>query len=302
MPLVSIIIPTYRRPKYLKRAIDSALNQTYENIEVIVVDDNSEGDIYRLETEVFMSTYTDPRIRYVKHQVNKNGSAARNSGISISKGKYITFLDDDDEYYRDKIMKQVECMESLDDSWVACYTLITRYRNNQFIDRSTDTRGGKIYYDVFKNEVYFNSGSNLFIRNEIVKSINGFDETFMRMQDLEFLIRVAERGSIACVEEYLLKVHLEDRQNVFDANKFTNAIEHFIETFKVRISNLPSNIQKEILLSKNLDLLRLIIYEKKYFFGLQFIIKNKINLNVLVRYVFYIINRKITKTCYGFKF
>lgn len=300
--MVSIVIPTYKRPQYLKRAIDSALNQTYENIELIVVDDNNEGDIYRQETEKFMGTYTDSRIKYIKHKFNKNGSAARNTGISISKGEYITFLDDDDEYHKNKIEKQVECMEELDDSWVACYTLIKRYKNNKFIDKSTDIKKGFIYHDVFKNELYFNSGSNLLIRSKTVKSIEGFDETFKRMQDLEFLIRVAEKGKITCVEDYLLKVHLEDRQNAFNADRFKNAISHFRETFTERINALPYDTQKKVLLSKKLDLLRLIIYDRKYLLATKFIFTNNISFYVLFRYVVYIIMRRITKNCYGFKF
>ena len=96
-PLVSVIIPTYKRSKSLNRAIDSVLSQTYPNIEIIVVDDNGKGSKYQLETEKSLEKYikTD-KIKYIIHDVNRNGSAARNTGFKHSRGEYINFLDDDD--------------------------------------------------------------------------------------------------------------------------------------------------------------------------------------------------------------
>ena len=76
-PLVSVIIPTYNRPDNLSRAIDSVLNQTYDNIEVIIVDDNNPNTEARVRTEEFMSQYEkNSHIKYIKHEKNKNASAA----------------------------------------------------------------------------------------------------------------------------------------------------------------------------------------------------------------------------------
>ena len=90
--LISIIIPTYGRPTTLKRSIDSVLSQTYSKIEIIVVDDNNPDTESRKETEEVMSTFSDSRIKYLKHEHNKNGSAARNTGIRKASGKYIGIL------------------------------------------------------------------------------------------------------------------------------------------------------------------------------------------------------------------
>ena len=97
-PLVSVIIPTYKRPDYLDRAIDSVLNQTYNNIEIIVVDDNNPNTEGRERTEKIMRRYeNNPHVIYIKHEYNKNGSAARNTGFKASHGVYLAFLDDDDQ-------------------------------------------------------------------------------------------------------------------------------------------------------------------------------------------------------------
>lgn len=108
LPLVSVVIPTFNRPQYLQRCIESIKNQTYKNIEIIVVDDNNPNTLERRETEKVLSLYkNNSNIIYLKHERNKNGSAARNTGWKFSKGEYITFVDDDDIIYSDKIQKQV---------------------------------------------------------------------------------------------------------------------------------------------------------------------------------------------------
>ena len=101
-PFVSIIIPTFNRSKYLKRAISSALNQTYEKIEIIIIDDNSDD-----ETDSVVRDFKDERIKYYKNNKNKGPTFSRNKGIRLSKGEYITFLDDDDELLPRKIELQI---------------------------------------------------------------------------------------------------------------------------------------------------------------------------------------------------
>lgn len=120
--MVSIIIPTYKRPNKLIRAIESCLTQSYKNIEIVVVDDNTDGDEFRTQTEELMLKFqNDSKVKYIKHHTNQNGSAARNTGIKNSVGDYITFLDDDDVIAPTKIERQVEFLESHgDDYGVVC--------------------------------------------------------------------------------------------------------------------------------------------------------------------------------------
>lgn len=103
--LVSIIMPSYNTAQYIVETIQSVINQTcltqtYKNIEIIVVDDNDPKSEYRISTEKMMKKYADDeRVIYIQHEINKNGAAARNTGIKYAKGEYISFLDDDDYYY-----------------------------------------------------------------------------------------------------------------------------------------------------------------------------------------------------------
>src|SRR5699024_3168673 len=158
---VSIIIPTYRRSDRIQRAVQSALNQDYKNFEVIVVDDNEPISEERIKTKEVIAPYLNyPNFLYVEHPKNMNGAAARNTGIRNSTGKYITFLDDDDEYYPNKIRIQVECLSNLNEEWGLCYTgydKIDQYGNKQV---SSERAEGDVIIQALTKNLFLGSGSN----------------------------------------------------------------------------------------------------------------------------------------------
>ena len=143
--LVSVIIPTYKRKFELKRAIDSVLKQTYKNIEIIVIDDNGLGTEWNKNVKEVIESYNDTeRIRYIVNKENLGGAETRNVGIDNAKGKYIAFLDDDDEYYPEKISKQVNLLEKTNDkklSLVYCYTESYDENNNKLQEYKNDYVG-----------------------------------------------------------------------------------------------------------------------------------------------------------------
>lgn len=104
---VSIIIPTYGRPDYLNRAINSVLKQDFKNIEIIVVDDNSNTEMHEATSKIMLAYSTNTKVVYYHDYINRGGALARNKGIELSSGEYITFLDDDDFYSPNKISEQV---------------------------------------------------------------------------------------------------------------------------------------------------------------------------------------------------
>ncbi|MBR2827682.1 MAG: glycosyltransferase family 2 protein, partial [Bacilli bacterium] len=110
--LVSVIIPTYKRSDKVEKAIKSVLEQTYPNIEIIVVDDNKKFPKEREKTKEIIKKY--PNIKYLENDSNLGGALSRNKGILQSKGKYIAFLDDDDMFYPTKIEKQMKLMHQLE--------------------------------------------------------------------------------------------------------------------------------------------------------------------------------------------
>lgn len=112
---VSVIMPTYKRDRsFMETALESLLNQSYENLEIVIVDDSPADYEIRSEVEKYIKSIKDKNIVYVKNEVNMGGALARNEGIKKATGRYITFLDDDDKYLPDKVSNQVKFMESGD--------------------------------------------------------------------------------------------------------------------------------------------------------------------------------------------
>ena len=193
--LVSVIIPSYGGGQYLARTIDSVLNQTYPNIEIIVVDDNGVGTSNQLSTQKVMQKYdTNEKVKYVCHEVNKNGSAARNTGFRHSSGKYIALLDDDDEYLSEKIEHQVADIEKLDDSYALVYCG-NEVVYGEDVKIKPKTKSGHLFYEVMMHEVTIGSDS-LLIRRSVWEELNGFDESFRRHQDYEFTARAAHKYKV----------------------------------------------------------------------------------------------------------
>lgn len=111
--MVSIIIPSYGRPDFLIRAVESTLNQDYKNIEIIVINDNAADSVYFDETNIVLKKFSsDARVKVLATGVNVGGSVARNQGITYSSGEYVTFLDDDDFYFKNKVSRQIEHLNS----------------------------------------------------------------------------------------------------------------------------------------------------------------------------------------------
>lgn len=162
--LVSIIIPTYKRPGMLARAIDSCLKQTYKNIEILVVDDNNPDTDGRKETEMFMDAYKkNKKIKYIKREKNGGGCASRNTGIENAKGEYIAFLDDDDYFFEDKIERQLCFMKE--------NNLDASFTGNEVLD---ETSNKIIKRKLYKN---FDSYDNI-LKFHVVEMIVG-TQTFM---------------------------------------------------------------------------------------------------------------------------
>ena len=110
---VSIIVPSYKRNRELfSRAIESLLAQSYENIEIVVVDDNAKPELleYRQALYDYIQELNSDKIKYIQNQENLGGALSRNVGIENATGEYITFLDDDDRYLKDKVKNQLDFM------------------------------------------------------------------------------------------------------------------------------------------------------------------------------------------------
>ena len=235
---VSVIIPTYNRPVLLSRAIDSVLNQTYQNIEVIVVDDNNPNTEARLETQKIMSEYkNNGKVRYIKHESNKNGAAARNTGIKNSYGEIICFLDDDDYFLPEKVEKQLNYLENQDEfQGVYC----GRIQKNQYIK---PIKSGDLSKEILSLDFTPTTCSLMFYKYAI-EAIGGFDESFRRHQDFEFLLKFFREYKLGFVEEALVVIGENLGENSLHGRELEDMKRNFLTAFSDTLNSLGEKNQK----------------------------------------------------------
>lgn len=236
---VSIIITTFKRPSYLIRAVDSCLNQSYDNLEVIIVDDNNDNSLGRKETEQVMQKFTDhPKVKYIKHKVNSNGAVARNTGIANASGDYITFLDDDDYYRKNKVSRQIDYISEFNLDAVYCGW--TREGKS-----TVSKKDGDLSYEILSGShlVYTNA---IMIRTEVSNFIGNWDESFSRNQEAAYLLRYFAHGfEIGSVPEDLIVFDTTDRGNASNPQKNQEDFEYFLEVHKDQIESISLKCPKK---------------------------------------------------------
>lgn len=194
-PLVSIIIPTFNRAKVVGRAVNSVLNQSFQDFECIVVDDGSTD-----ETDSVLNEFVN-KIKVVKTE-NRGVSAARNLGAELAEGKYIAFLDSDDEWKPQKLQKQIDfmqkngfCISQTDETWV---------RNGKFVNKSAKyiRPQGDIFYNCL--EVCAVTPSSVMMEKTLFFEYGGFDETFPVCEDYDLWLRMSLKERFGLIDEPLI--------------------------------------------------------------------------------------------------
>lgn len=199
--LVSIVITTYKTNESLDKAIKSVLDQTYPYIEVIIVDDNNSGSEGNRKAQEIVGRYSSNKIKYIEHGTNRNASAARNTGFLQSKGYYIGFLDDDDYYYPNKVEEQVRFINETNADFCTCF-----YKMESHI--ITFREPDKWVEDILMLRRAPQTSSFL-MKAQLYRDLEGFDSSFVRHQDYEFVLRVVQ----SCKAVVLNKVLYERTNN-----------------------------------------------------------------------------------------
>lgn len=216
-PLVSVVIPTYKRLiEYLSRAVESVRNQTYQNIEIIIVDDSTAAFPQRAETEKYIQSLNDDRIQYYQNEKNCGGSLTRNRGISYAKGKFITFLDDDDEYMPRKVEKQVAFMESGKyDASLSEMVIFSKegkvvdYRD--YKDLTDFSKEGLFAYHLMK---HLTGTPTYMFRADKLREIGGFDDAKMG-QEFYLMAKAIRYGlKIGYLQDCDVKIYKHDGEGI----------------------------------------------------------------------------------------
>lgn len=200
MSKVSVIIPTYNAPEYLVRAVDSVLNQTYQDYEIIIVDDGSDQ-----RTKEMLSPYMEqfPSICYI-YQDNKGPAAARNRGIAASSGEYIAFLDHDDIWLPNKLEVQMKLFRDQPNVGLVYCRFKYLYEDSGIIEADRrECCSGKVL-ERFLRENYIPTTSLVIVRSECFSKCGGLDESLRIVDDYEFYIRIARHYEVAYSDEYLV--------------------------------------------------------------------------------------------------
>ena len=215
--LVSVILTTHnRKPKMVKRAIESVLNQTHKNLELIIVDDSLSDFIYRNDVARMILSMNDKRIKYIQNKENKGSCISRNIGIRISKGNYIMYLDDDDELLPNKIKYSLDKFGSDENIGLV-------YSQNYVIDQDSNKRyvrnkmiSGYVFDELIKEN--FVSAFPLF-RRECIEECGMFDPNMESMQDYELWLRIAQKYKLQYVAKPLVNVYLHNGKRISTNNK-----------------------------------------------------------------------------------
>jgi glycosyltransferase involved in cell wall biosynthesis len=244
-PLVSVVIPTYKRPDMLGRAIDSVLNQTYDNIEIVVVDDNDEDSEYRKETEEFMDKYADnDNLVYLKHTENKGGSAARNTGIKTSEGEYIAFLDDDDIWVNTKLKKQIEVFKNNNNLGLV-YCRMYSFKNNTgevYHKKKIKLVNGSIYTDML--EMNYIGTPTALVKKICFQKVGLFDIELLSRQDHDMFLRISKNYDIDYVDEFLVKFSSHDNKISRNINSKEKGWKIFLSKWENELNEFPKEKKK----------------------------------------------------------
>ncbi|MBS3757577.1 MAG: glycosyltransferase family 2 protein [Desulfobacterales bacterium] len=199
MPHISIIIPTYNRSFIVGKAIESVLQQTYDDYEIIVIDDGSTDHTYEN-----LAPYRD-RIRY-EYKENGGIASARNRGLELARGEYIALLDSDDLWQPEKLQKQMACFAAHPEYGMVATRCITHTVDSHFntIEMSKLRRSGKsgwIYKDLFFRN--FIRTSSVVIKSECFRKVGRFDESLPRCEEIDMWLRLSKTYPVGFINEGL---------------------------------------------------------------------------------------------------
>lgn len=221
-PLVSVIITTHARSEFLQEAIESVINQTYKNIELIVVDDNADNMKYRKEAKKIVAKF--PACKIVENKKNLGGSLTRNEGIKASHGDFIAFLDDDDLYYPIRIEEDVKAYYAHKDENIG---IIYGYCdsidiNNKIIGEYKTNLESNVLYQHMRNCLC--ATSQFFIPRSVFDKVGMFEASPCK-QDSIMLVKILGEGYKAiCIPKKLTMYRVHNNGKI-SSGKFENKVK-----------------------------------------------------------------------------
>ena len=233
-PIVSVIIPTYNRAHLVGRAIRSVLAQTFRDFELIVVDDSSTDD-----TEDVIGSFADPRIRYLRHETNRGGATARNTGIRVACGEYIAFLDSDDEWLPEKLERQLSTFLDSDLRPLGVVRCgLFRLLQSRWTEANPIARGW-LYETILSRKLDIVGPPTLLVKRQIEGKTLMFDESLPANQDWDYLLRLSAFCQIDSLPDPLLRVHREPGPHISNLVNNIVSCHMLIRKWEIELKRNP---------------------------------------------------------------
>lgn len=244
MAKVSVILPTYNRAEILSRSINSLIQQTYADLEIVVVDDASTDD-----TESVVKSFNDERINYILHDENRGANVARNTGISQSTGEYIAFQDSDDVWLPQKIQRQIEAFQQARSETGLVSAGVCRV----WPDYQTDYLPGDKWrtQDFIRSLIHNNfiPTQAAMIKRECIQKVGNFNNELPRLQDWEMWIRLSKEYNFELVDETLVVKNMNVDELSYSRRNtdHPHALELIIKRHKELFSDYPDAFAMHLL-------------------------------------------------------
>ncbi|RLC39557.1 MAG: hypothetical protein DRH33_02555 [Candidatus Nealsonbacteria bacterium] len=246
--LISVIIPSYNSGKYLNEAIESVVNQTYKNLEIIIINDGSSDDTEEIAKKWQQK---DERVRYINHKINRGPAAARNTGIKNAQGEYVAFLDADDVWLPQKIEIQIKKIKELGADLVFSNWYVwepeKKIKIRAFESNPVENnRKNLLSFLVKKN---FGNSSTALIKRLVLEEVGLFDESLRFSEDYDLWLRFLLKGMrIAFINEPLIYCRKHPKQA--SRNIYRMRLSRLIIFKKIARENPQFLIKYPILLKK----------------------------------------------------
>lgn len=231
-PKVSIILSTYNGAKYIRQSIDSCLNQTYRNIELIVVDDGSRDGSFEI-----IKSYDDKRMSYICHEKNMGLPCGLNTGFKKATGDYLTWTSDDNLYAENAIEKMLNFVESKDCEFVYCayYRFKDEFKKNS-------------HYSITNNHI----GPCFLYSRKVKETIGEYDPDTILAEDYDYWLRVSKIFSIHQLNEplYFFRVH---KESLFSSKFYEVRAVDFLVRIKNNIIDIKqaADLYIDLIVNKN---------------------------------------------------
>lgn len=243
MPAVTVIIPTYNSARYLAAAVQSVIDQTWTDWELIIVDDGSTDGT----ADLIAAKFLDPRVRLVR-QPNQGDAAARNTGIRLSTSPLLAFLDADDLWRPEKLQQQIQVLRELPDvDVVYCGIEIETITSSgdslsRKITHPPDIQEPTLYEELLNRNIITGSHSSVMLRRSVLESVGLFDAKY-RISDIDLWIRLALRHAFFAIHEALVVIRKHGQNS--SSNKVMMSDNHLRFSAKLR-SEIPQQFQHHL--------------------------------------------------------